>query len=368
MKHLRTIGLVAIGAAVVFGISGCGWFADEVARALAAPDGYVFNVTDGTPLSNATVTLTAADGETLETNTGSDGYYKFEDIEYGVFELTAEKAGYAFTKQRIEVSGLAQRLPNIGGYEPGDEVFRIVVFWNESFADLDAYLTMPVNEVGSAAVDPSDFYSTTTVVPAGFFPDGSVNRQKVYWDNPLIEDPALDPATIVALDVDNQGKSGQPDGGPETISVYWIPFLADYDAGQAYTPVSADKSGLAIGTSYTWVGTMDYWLDAWAEDNSGTAAAPESATALLASQDFSNDTADPVVYIFDDQGNQKGSFVLPDQDMATAGVIRINMYVDAQFNEYFQFLPNIRAFNDDASIRSLDGSLLPFVIKGKSRG
>jgi hypothetical protein len=114
---------------------------------------------------------------------------------------------------------------------------------------------------------------------------------------------------------------------------------------------------------------MEYWLDAWAENNtSSTSAALESDSALLASEDFFTKTADPVVYVFDSAGNQLAALTLPHQQMATASVLRINMFMGSDDGEYYQFLPNVRAFRDDTSVKSLSPSTAwPFVIKGGTR-
>lgn len=373
MQKLKKPALLLIVVAASFAMAGCDWLLEEVSSALAAPQGYVYDVSTGEPIVGATVRLIDTNGTVAYTDTSSaTGYFTFSDVEYGTFELTATATGYAFTKKKVEVSGLSQWLPNVGGYVPGDEVFRIVVFWDRDFADVDSYLSMPAGYPGSAAVDPADFYTTTTSITDGFFPsDTAYSRNFIYHSNQQIIDGSDGTTVLAELDVDNVGDDSDQPGGPETMSVYYVPY--DYGSftypSTTYTPVAADRSGLDITNSYAWVGTMEYWLDAWASTNTNTSGpAADDPDALLSSSTISGNAANPTVYVFDGNGVQKGYFELPQyQDIETASVLRINMYFDQNDYEWFQFLPNINAYASYSSIKSAEDDMSIFAVKGKKR-
>lgn len=373
-KRSKTFLMIITAVVVIFGFAGCDWFLDV----LIAPDGYVYDAKTGEPISGVTVQLKRENGTVAFTATsGSTGYYTFtEGVEYGTFELTATKTGgYVFTEQIVDVTGISQTLPKIGGFIPGDEVFSVVVFWDEGFDDVDAYLTMPNGDVGTGTVDPDNFYDSTTAVTTGFFPIPSTGdvteRISVHNSNTEVYDPTNSAVLVAELDIDNVGGVSDIPGGPETISVYTFPFYTS-PAG-SYTPAEADRSSLPLTGNYAWVGTMEYWLDAWTGDNENASSdtyGSDDPDALLVSSDFSVSAADPVVYIFDSTG-QKGSFTLPKYiDIETASILRINLFydvTDGAYTEYFQFLPNINAYASYDSIDRALSSAEPIVIKGRSR-
>ena len=197
-------------------------------------------------------------------------------------------------------------------------------------------------------------------------PDTSSDRQILSYSNPFIEDDIYE---VAELDIDNVGNSTDVPGGPETMSVYTFPFY-DNTKIPEYTPSEADRSGLDITKTYAWVGAMEYYLDAWAVTNTNEInPATDDTDALLSSATIDGVAANPVVYIFDGDGNQKGYFTLPAyQDIETASVLRINMYYDNTDGEWFQFLPQVQAYRDFDSIRSLeDEGSSAFAIQGKKR-
>jgi hypothetical protein len=330
-----------------------------------AADGYVIDAKTGLGIDAATVSLESIDtADSIEATTDALGHYVLGSDKRGRFELTASAAGKIFTKQVVEVTGMAQTLPNIGGFDSTQDL-TIVVFWDRGFADVDAYMTAPDANWGPTAVNSSDFYSGTPT-NAKFFP-GTDGRRKVYYDNPELDDPALGgTGPEITLDVDNQGQTDQQKGGPETMTVAWIPFVASYDVGNYYTALANDPSRLPAG-NYTWVGVLEYYLDAWGSTNtSADTYGPQEADAMLASVDGVTKTANPVVYVFANAA-QVARYTLPQfTDIKTASVLRVNMFVKQGDTEWFQILPDTRAYKDDGSIKSLSDSDI-VVVGGKTR-
>lgn len=351
-KVLLCMGAVlCVVAALFLGLSGC--------RLIAATDGYVIDAKTGEGIAGATVIMDSLDSaDKFETGTDADGYYLFDSYKQGRYELTASLTGKIFTKQVVEVTGIAQTLPNIGGFDTTNDL-TIVVFWDRGFADVDAYMTAPDFNYGPAAVVSSDFYSATAGAGAGFFPATS-GRKEVSYVTP---DPS---GGDITLDVDNQGRTTQQKGGPETITVAWIPFLATYTDSNVYTAIAGDPSKLPAG-DYNWVGVLEYYLDAFTSTNtSATGPGTAEADAMLASVGGVTKTANPVVYVFVN-GAQAARYTLPQfTDIKTASVLRVNMFVDNTSAEWFQILPDTKAYKDSGSIKSLQDSGI-IVVGGKSR-
>ncbi|MBE3065492.1 MAG: carboxypeptidase regulatory-like domain-containing protein [Spirochaetes bacterium] len=352
-KVLLCMGAVlCVVAALFLGLSGC--------RLIAATDGYVIDAKTGEGIAGATVIMDSLDSaDKFETGTDADGYYLFDSYKQGRYELTASLTGKIFTKQVVEVTGIAQTLPNIGGFKTTNDL-TIVVFWDRDFADVDAYMTAPDLNYGPAAVVSSDFYSGTAS-NAKFFP-GAAGRPKVYYDTPILGAGDGD----ITLDVDNQGQTDQQKGGPETITVAWIPFPAIYTGSNIYTADAGDPSKLPAG-NYNWVGVLEYYLDAFTSTNtSATGPGTYEADAMLASVGGVTKTANPVVYVFVN-GAQAARYTLPQfTDIKTASVLRVNMFVDSDNAQWFQILPDTKAYKDSGSIKSLQDSGI-IVVGGKSR-
>src|SRR6056297_1607680 len=90
MKKITKLSLLLLVVVLSFSMIGCDWLLEEVASSLAAPQGYVYNVKTGDPLSGVEVQLRDTSGTVKYTDTtSSSGYYTFSDVEYGTFELTA---------------------------------------------------------------------------------------------------------------------------------------------------------------------------------------------------------------------------------------------------------------------------------------
>lgn len=361
MKRMLSAGVmfVVLGAALVLVLGGCRLFVK------VGPDGYVIDAKTGLAIDAASVTLTKVDGTAVYTETtDSSGYYSFSNYASGQFELTATKTGLAFTKQVVEITGIAQTLPNVGGFiSTGD--LTIIVFWDRGFADVDAHFTAPTAAPGTyPLVDAADFYTTSTVgVTTGFFPDTTAGRNHLYWEYPAVF------GTYIKLDVDNMGGTGDQPGGPETITVANIPYTANYSATNAYNVSSAsDPSKLPVG-DYSWAGVGEYYLNAYYSIFTSAGSPTEEASAMLSSLDGVSKTANPVVYVFFG-ADQLARYTLPQfTDIKTAAVLRVNMFVKAGApqTEWFQIIPDTRVYRDKDSIKSLAGNDGIIVAGGKVR-
>ena len=388
MKKILLIGVAVMLALSVFTFTSCEWLIEEIAAAMAAPQGYVFDARTGDPVLGATVTLTGSTTKTATTS--SSGYYTFSDVDYGTFELTATSADYVFTKQMVDVSGLAQYLPNIAGLTKAfdsngdgtaDEtlvtgILSIVVFWDRDFQDVDAHLTFPNTGVGTAgfSADGSDFYNplseSVDLTSNGFFPTTITDREHLYWNNDSFNTPR-----DIWMDIDNVGHSSQPEGGPESFTIYYPPstILTAYSGTEAYSSSGTDDPSKLPAGNYSCIGVMEYYLDAWNADTepASTAAATGEPDAMLASSDNSG-TADPVVYVFDGE-DQIARYTLPQYtDIERASIFRINMFIqEADTMIYYQILPDLRVLLDDgttyANIRSLQTESGPMVVKARTR-
>ena len=359
MKRMLSAGamLLILGAALVLVLGGCtGTVTVTVIDYGVGPDGYVVNAKTGAPVDAASVTLTKIGSTTVYTETtDSSGYYSFSEWERGQVELTATKTGMAFTKQVVEIAGVAQMLPNIGGFTSTGDL-TIIVFWDRGFADVDAYLTYPTNDQLGVIVNESDFYDIAGA--AGGFAPGTTPRTKVYWNN-------KNTGGYVSLDVDNRGLSTQQKGGPETITVS-VPWIHPYAGVNPYNPPSTNNlSKLPTGFSYEWVGVCEYYLDAFT--SSFTATGVAEADAMLASIGGVSKTANPSIYVFYGE-DQLARYTLPQfTDIKTAAILRVNMFVRNDDKEYFQIIPDTRLISGDTLIKSLAGNDGIIVAGGKVR-
>jgi len=332
---LKTALVLLIVGTILSAFVGCDFLADLFAY-LAAPQGYVVDVKTGDPIASAEVTLTSLETDGLEftATTSATGYYAFADVEYGEYELTATKDGNTFTKQVVEVSGLNQTLPNIGGFATETGTLSIIVLWDRGFEDVDAVLSFP-----TAAED--------YVTADGFYQILGSTRTTLGPVAGSYVDPSDDITVLINKDVDNFGGTDQMAGGPETFTVTFIPFTygtAVYATGD-YVAVAADPSDLEAG-SYDYMGAMIYYLDAYNATNASTDTyGAHQDDALLSAADASALAADPVVYVFYGS-TQLGRFSLPEYtDIQTASVLRVNMFVrdeeTGNDTEWFQIVPEI---------------------------
>jgi len=367
MKRMLSAGamLLILAAALVLVLGGCtGTVTVTVIDYGVGPDGYVVNAKTGAPVDAASVTLTKIGSTTVYTETtDSSGYYSFSEWERGQVELTATKTGMAFTKQVVEIAGVAQTLPNIGGFTSTGDL-TIIVFWDRGFADVDAHFTAPTAAQGTyPSVDTTgaDFYSSPSgYLGTGFFPDTATGRNHLYWKYPAVF------GTDIVLDVDNMGGTGDQPGGPETITVAYIPYTATYSTTNAYpVTLASDPSKLPVG-SYSWVGVGEYYLDAYNSDFANAGGDAETS-AMLSSVGGVSKTANPLIYVFFDTV-QLARYTLPQfTDIKTAAVLRVNMFVRSDNKEYFQIIPDTRVYKDSGSIKSLAGNDGIIVAGGKVR-
>jgi len=387
---------------IVFFMTGC----QELFEALAAPQGYVYSSETGEPISDVTVELKTLTGTVLQSaTTNTNGYYSFSDVDYGKFELTAtdDDTSYVYVKQIVEVSGISQTLPNIAGIPidlDGDGkgvgsdletgILTIVVFWDRYFQDVDAHLTFPNTDVGSAEFASTDFYNPITYSEDlrmnGFFPAETIvhtNRTIVHQDpnhNADVYPAGLAKTTTsladLWLEVDNVGHSSQAAGGPETFTIFYPPSGVDtsYVGTWAYTSSgSGDPSGLEAG-DYECIGVMEYYLDAWTDEEPATVLGVTSPTdTAMLSSTTNIDVASPIVYVFDGT-NQIARYTLPQYtDIERAAIFRINMFLHSNNTDiYYQILPDTRVLSDDGgttygNIKSAQAAAGPVVVKARSR-
>lgn len=324
---LKTVLVLLIVGTILSAFVGCDFLADLFAY-LAAPQGYVVDVKTGEPISGATVTLTSLEtgGSSFTAASSATGYYVFADVEYGKYELTATLTGTTFTKQVVEVSGLNQTLPNIGGFATETGTLSIIVLWDRGFEDVDAVLSFPTSAEDYVTAD-------------GFYQILGSARNTL---GPLAGPYPLIGETLIEKDVDNFGGTSQMAGGPETFTVTWIPFTtAPLYAELNYEASADDPSKLPEG-NYDYMGAMIYYLDAYNATNASTNTyGAHQDDALLSAADASALAADPVVYVFYG-ATQLGRYSLPEYtDIQTASVLRVNMFVDDANAEWFQIVPEI---------------------------
>ena len=335
---LRTIFALLFAGMLLVAFTGCEW----LFGALAAPQGYVVDAKSGDPISGASVTLTSLEtgGSSFTAVTGDTGYYTFLDVAYGEYELTATSTGMTFTKQVVKVSGLAQTLPNIGGFANEENTLSIIVLWERDFEDVDAYLSYPTAVEDWDSTD--EFYQTlgSSRTHLGPYPD-----------------TVLDGTTVLMeKDVDNYGAPSQEAGGPETFTVTYMPFaygVATYGTADYVSTGDDDASKLPAG-NYDYKGAMIYYLNAFNADNPSTDTVYGTAQddALLVAADASALSAKPVVYVFYGT-DQLGRFELPEYvDIKQASILRVNMFVDSSDAEWFQIVPEIELATSYKSLES----------------
>lgn len=384
------IGMLALAAFALVSFSSCEFLA-ELFRQLAQPYGDVVNAKTGEGVSGVTVTLTskANSSTTFTTTTNSAGRFDWANettsVDYGSYTLTASLSGYTFISKDVEVSGLAQSLGDILGFQPEDD--KSIVFallWNDSFADVDGYLTYPTTTPASEIMTTP--YDTPATI-SGFVPSTGTmgtNRQRIYWNRKTTNggSQTATKGTDVAYDFDKDGNGtnetfraemdrDDTDGsGPETITVRTFPveILEDNTAGDKFAGGGSTLLDTRTAPDgWYWVGAMEYYVDAYSANSDLTRDSDPPANLA----DGSNG-ADVVLYVF--QGSTiLGEYRMPSETTITTGsVLRINMLwrydddgdiattaLDERYTEFYQFVPDIRVVNGTAGIRSVaDGTIL----------
>ena len=66
-------------------------------------NGFVFT-NNGTPIENASVTIERAK-KTFETTTDRSGYYVFNNLTSGTWEITVDKEGYEMQSEKVSING-----------------------------------------------------------------------------------------------------------------------------------------------------------------------------------------------------------------------------------------------------------------------
>lgn len=360
----RIILIFVIIASVFMVISGC----DFIAKALVSVTGKVIDAKTGLGVDEVTVTLTykgedSGHKTTYMTTSGSDGSFAFSDADYGEYNLTAEKTGYVFIPKDVYVSGLAQSLGTVTGflYDSSKDQYTIslILLWNDTFQDVDAYLTYPDDDKTSGTAPVlSTPYDTAGSVLIGFMPATSGREQIDYTTKTSVRtiDNVYgdgDTRSAVQLDVDDRDGTG-----PETISVRSFPFM---DSANDLNTSGGGSTGLPAG-NYTWIGVMEYYADAYSSVGSDTT----SATDYL-SNVGTGASADAVLYVM--QGETLlGIYTVPTYTkVKTASLLRINMFYDAN-GEYYQIVPDLRVLQSTTEVKSLgNGDNGIIVVKGRTR-
>ncbi|TFG60639.1 MAG: carboxypeptidase regulatory-like domain-containing protein [Spirochaetales bacterium] len=364
------LALLALSVFLIVGVTSCDFFS-KLFSLLAAPQGYVVVAQTGVGLANATVTLTPkaqivppqSDSKTQEkiaTNeaarvvltatTDADGYYTFADVDFGNYVLTATATGYGCTKQIVNVSGLAQYLPSVAAL-PDDSQLRIVTMWSPDFKDIDVAITYDASYADGSVAAFTDNYQTSTAT-AGFTPEsGATGREKVFYGLTGSTDKA-DGVSVVSLDIDNRGRATDIAGGPETITIKYIPDAVT-PVGTSFTVDDAhalwSKLPVDATNSYSWCGAMEFYVDAYSRSSDTTA---DDATLVTA--DGSADAA-LVVYVMKGK-DMLGAYTLPEFTVIdSASILRINTFLlsDATGTQVFQIIPDIRIMNGQSSFRDL---------------
>ena len=366
-KRILVASMVLIGAlALVFSMGGCDLFSY-----LNSPQGYVIDGTTGEGVKNVTVQLIpremvapdelsdtekddfeSADDDRQEyaTTTDSDGYYTFTDYEQGSYILTAKKDDYGFTKHIVEVSGLAQYMPNIAAIGEDDSNLRLVMMWNQQYADVDMHITYPKPSIDptlgpafSNDTNKNHYVVNTTGAYDGFYPEDNTKRERLYWDNKESTDTEGGDPTVY-LDVDNRGGSSDLPGGPETVTIRYIPFIPDALTSNGFTVSSSDHWTKLPKKDdpYYWAGVMELYADSFNESGGGS-----SDDSTLVTSDGKTG-ADVVVHVL--QGTDYlGTYSLPQfTEVDRASLVRINcFYLDdastaSGGTNVFQILPDTR--------------------------
>ena len=376
-KKLVRVLVGSLLALAALGMVGCEFLLEEVFPEYSI-SGSVINAraasdaTDNKVQSPTVVIRDSAGTSVGSVTAGTDGSFTFTDLPPGTYTISATKDDtWAFIPQQVVLLSEAVTGVQVLGFQSDDEYsISLFVVW-ESTVDIDAYLAFPSAYQGTATppilnnpymTAPSNNGYTATYVSGGT-EIASSNRFVVGYSGSGGFGDAEQSTTTMAVygesssdpivKRDREVTSGA--NSPETITLRGVPF--DYYSGgnimpTAYQTTGGTSSGLDTG-NYAWLGTADYYIDAF-------------STAVLATEGQAAAT-NAIVYVT--QGNEvKGRFPIGDfMDLDTLSVLRINMFVmdDASKTEVFQIVPNLRVVKPGFGINSADNQTI--VLYGRSR-
>lgn len=363
----------------------------------------VINAKTGAGISGATVTLKHLTNTAQANVTGTsatDGTVKFStsgEVLAGLYSVTTTLTGYAFVTQQETIQGVNFTFDPIPGfaYTVGTDAtnISIITLWNTSFDDVDAYLYTPginvatTNGTAPTFTTPYDV-PTAANVKNGFGLD-TTGRYRLYYSKPssASDSSATWDATtykntlnkgtkdfksattltandtfMIELDVDNSGASTQIAGGPETVTIRTFPF---YETATNSSTTGGVATGLPSLSStsgfYTWVGVMDFYIDAYKKDHA------TNTTSNYLSTTTNTNSAEAVVYVL--QGSTTlGVYTVPTwTDVKAASIIRINCFYNNSNAEVYQIVPNIKVLQTISEAKNLSNDNGIIVVEGRTR-
>lgn len=366
MKSRKRLLLAAAALLGIVALVGCDFFVQVVLTNRLA--GRVVDArlsvtgTGVSGLGDVVVTLYASDGTTqvgTSTTSGSDGSFSFLEVDPGSYVIKGTRLGYAFIDKAVNVSARDSDVAagDVLGFGSGTTDISIITTWSGSFSDVDSHITYPTADNWGTNQDPvfTDLYQDQDPgldALTGFFPTSTLSdRERVYHgvrtSTSTVGDfsgVVTDTTPAVTLDVDDVDGSG-----PETITIKAPPVPA---SSISYRTPSSAAIGLPSGSSYAWIGVMEFYVNSF-------------STPSLATEGVSGG-ASVVVYVV--QGSSvEARIVVPDYILIeTASVLRINLFVRQSDNTaFYQFVPDVRIVGND-TYKGL-GNNGPIVLAGAAR-
>ncbi len=410
MKKRIIIGAIAVLAAVglIFVFSGCDVFA-TVMSGESQPYGLVINAKSGGGVEQAKVILTpiaeqppadateeqtdqyekdkkemeekkAENPEAFYAFTISDGkfdwYSEEKTVPMGEYRLTISASGYISIPKVVSINAVYPDLGEIPVLPYNETTDRynlsFVLMWNDSFADVDGYLTFPDDVytlTEPTTYDPywedytlTGFSPNTDIGGDGNDPGTGEPREAIYWGNATTAtgdqysstngitysstfeidtnaDGTLD-SWYTSLDVDDRNGAG-----PETITMRSlpIPYVTPGDYSVDYASGTNHKY-LNDSYEYDFIGTMEYYVNAYSSATAD-ATTPQIEADSYLSQVTEGYSADAVLYVFCG-ADLIGIYTIPTYtEIKTASVVRIDAFLSEEGGEYYEEMliyPDIR--------------------------
>ena len=419
------LALAALAIGLVLVISGCDLFAAAFSGE-AQPYGKVINAKTGGGVAAVTVELapvtqaassdaTKQEETTKEqtkiaeekaaeptkflavTNTAGEFDWLTEDkaVPRGEYTLTASIAGntFVFLEKKVFINAVFPDLGTLLAIPADNAGISFIMLWNTNFDDVDSYITFPRKNAetitGTAPTFTTPYDIPTAGVTTGFTPElfttgnparGSA-REWVYYGIPSTasdSSSSFNSTTFInTLNLGTMDYDANEDGtndtylvsldtdatlgsGPETISVRAFPFLED---STDVSTTGGAATGLPAG-SYTWVGVMEYYVDAY--DSSWSDTTNDRSEDYLSEVGTGN-SADAVLWVI--QGTSiLGKYTVPDYtQIKTSSLVRINCFFNSSDQEVYQLVPDIRVLQSTSGIRSIDDNNGIIVVTGNQR-